>query len=157
MKKLAYFSTVSLFFLLLITSCSKESNEDINDKEYSFKTAKKNGDVIQMKDKIYNVKKMNSFIDKYNSNKGGSVRLTKYNEKSEPVIIDLMVNLDSDPHRVHYDIDYSYSKIKGNNGEMLSNTQCKSIKKVEDSSYINYSLYGCNEIHDTVLLFKYPK
>lgn len=91
-----YYKKTSLFFIALLSfnlvACSnKRPTIDTSNKEYSFETAEKYGDVIQKNDTVYNIEKLDTFIKKYNSNKSHSVRITRFNEKDEPLIIDLTV------------------------------------------------------------------
>jgi hypothetical protein len=137
-----------------MTACSKETNKAIHKKEYSFETAKKNGDVIFREGDVYNTRDMDAFIHKY---KDGFVRFTQFDENNEPVIKDLTINKDAKPHRIYYDVDYSLTSEKGRDGEEISHTQCKSITKVEHANSIDYILEGCGAITDTELLFTVPK
>lgn len=98
-----YYKKTSLFFIALLSfnlvACSnKRPTIDTSNKEYSFETAQKYGDVIQKNDTVYNIEKLDTFIKKYNSNKSHAIRITRFNEKDEPLIIDLTVKKEGKRH-----------------------------------------------------------
>ncbi|MGE7863706.1 DUF4362 domain-containing protein [Bacillus mobilis] len=155
-----YYKKTSLFFIALLSfnlvACSnKRPTIDTSNKEYSFETAEKYGDVIQRNDKVYNIEKLDTFIKKYNSNKSHSVRITRFNEKDEPLIIDLTVKKGKETTSLYYDVDYS--KISDRNTEnqknQYSNSSCQKISKKVSSTAITYQLQ-CPDIIDLV---KVPK
>lgn len=115
-----YYKKTSLFIIVLLSfnlvACSnKRPTIDTSNKEYSFETAEKYGDVIQKNDTVYNIEKLDTFIKKYNSNKSHAIRITRFNEKDEPLIIDLTVKKGRETTSLYYDVDYS--KISDRNTE----------------------------------------
>ncbi|MDG4658622.1 DUF4362 domain-containing protein [Ectobacillus antri] len=145
-----------LFFTCLLifnlVGCSEKNNQT---KEYTFAVSKEKGDVIEKGGKVYNIEELDKFIEKYNTNKGGSVRVTKFNDKEEPTIIDLTVKKDVDSTSIYYDVDYTRTSDKDGQDKNLqySNTTCKKIKKEIHSDTTLYQL-ECPEI---ITLIKIPK
>ncbi|EOQ34894.1 TPA: DUF4362 domain-containing protein [Bacillus cereus] len=155
-----YYKKTSLFFITLLSfnlvACSnKRPTIDTSNKEYSFETAEKYGDVIQKNDTVYNIEKLDTFIKKCNANKSHSIRITQFNEKDEPLIIDLTVKKGRETTSLYYDVDYS--KTSGRNTEdreiQYSNNSCQKISKKVSSTAITYQLH-CPDIID---LIKLPK
>ncbi|MGD6893274.1 DUF4362 domain-containing protein [Bacillus mobilis] len=155
-----YYKQTRLFFIALLSfnlvACSnKRPTIDTSNKEYSFETAEKYGDVIQKNDTVYNIEKLDTFIKKYNLNKSHSVRITRFNEKDEPLIIDLTVKKGRETTSLYYDVDYSKTSAhdKENKKIQYSNSSCQKISKKVSSTAITYQLQ-CPEI---INLIKVPK
>ncbi|KAB2455816.1 DUF4362 domain-containing protein [Bacillus sp. CH126_4D] len=155
-----YYKKPSLFFITLLSfnlvACSnKRPTIDTSSKEYSFETAEKYGDVIQKNDTVYNIEKLDTFIKKYNSNKSHAIRITRFNEKDQPLIIDLTVKKGKETTSLYYDVDYSKTSDhdKENAGIQYSNSTCQKISKKVSSTAITYQLH-CPDIID---LIKVPK
>ncbi|MED0939089.1 hypothetical protein P4T37_20460 [Bacillus mobilis] len=139
-----YYKKTSLFFIALLSfnlvACSnKRPTIDTSNKEYSFETAEK----------------LDTFIKKYNSNKSHAIRITRFKEKDEPLIIDLTVKKGKETTSLYYDV--VYSKISDRNTEnkeiRYSNSSCQKISKKVSSTAITYQLQ-CPDIIDLV---KIPK
>lgn len=64
--------------------------------------------------------------------------------------------MDEEPNGIQYDVDYSFTSEKGEEGEEISHTECRSIGKIESTNSIDYILEGCDGKTDTTLLFKIP-
>ncbi|PEX89960.1 DUF4362 domain-containing protein [Bacillus cereus] len=150
----------SLFLITLLSfnfvACSNiQPTIDIYNKEYSFETAQQHGDVIQKKGKVYNIEKLDTFVEKYNSNEGNSVRITRFNEKGEPLIIDLTVKKGTKTTSLYYDVDYTKTSDhdKESEGIQYSNSTCQKILKEISSNSVTYKLQ-CPEIIDLVQLPK---
>lgn len=154
-----YYKKTSLFIALLsfnLVACSnKRPTIDTSNKEYSFETAEKYGDVIQKNDTVYNIEKLDIFIKKYNSNKSHSIRITRFNEKDEPLIIDLTVKKGRETTSLYYDVDYSKTSDRNTENKKIqySNSSCRKIPKKVSSTAITYQLQ-CSDIID---LIKVPK
>ncbi|TKH23946.1 DUF4362 domain-containing protein [Bacillus wiedmannii] len=154
-----YYKKTSLFIALLsfnLVACSnKRPTIDTSNKEYSFETAEKYGDVIQKNDTVYNIEKLDIFIKKYNSNKSHSIRITRFNEKDEPLIIDLTVKKGRETTSLYYDVDYSKTSDRNTENKKIqySNSSCRKISKKVSSTAITYQLQ-CSDIID---LIKVPK
>lgn len=150
----------SLFFITLLSfnlvSCSNTPPmNDTNSKKYTFETAQKHGDVIQKNEKVYNIEELDTFVEKYNSNEGNSVRITRFNEKDEPLIIDLTVKKGIKTTSLYYDVDYTKTSDhdKESEGLQYSNNTCQKILKEISSNSITYKLQ-CPDIIDLVKLPK---
>ena len=119
-----YYKKTSLFIALLsfnLVACSnKRPTIDTSNKEYSFETAEKYGDVIQENDTVYNIEKLDIFIKKYNSNKSHSIRITRFNEKDEPLIIDLTVKKGRETTSLYYDVDYSKTSDRNTENKKIN-------------------------------------
>ncbi|HFJ9441695.1 hypothetical protein BK727_14130 [Bacillus thuringiensis serovar roskildiensis] len=155
-----YYKQTCLFYIALLSfnlvACSnKRPTIDTSNKEYSFETAEKYGDVIQRNYTVYNIEKLDTFIKKYNSNKSHSVRITRFNEKDEPLIIDLTVKKGKETTSLYYDVDYSKTSDRNteNKDIQYSNSTCQKTPKKVSSTAITYQLQ-CPDIIDLV---KVPK
>ncbi|MFD3448258.1 hypothetical protein ACFDTO_27060 [Microbacteriaceae bacterium 4G12] len=142
-------------FILSLVACSERTDQTKQTKEYTFEVSKEKGDVIEKDGNVYNIKELDAFIEKYNANKGGSVRVTKFNDKEEPTIIDLTVKKDIGSTSVHYDVDYTKTSDKDGQSEDIqySHTTCRKIQKMIQDDEIVYQL----ECPDVITLLKIPQ
>jgi pyoverdine/dityrosine biosynthesis protein Dit1 len=155
-----FYQKPSILLVVLLSfnlvSCSNNApTTDTHSKKYSFETAQKHGDVIQKNEKVYNIEKLDTFIEKYNSNEGNSVRITRFNEKDEPLIVDLTVKKEKETTSLYYDVDYSKTSDhdKENKEIQYSNSTCQKILKEISSNSITYKLQ-CPDIIDLIRLPK---
>ncbi|ARJ24680.1 DUF4362 domain-containing protein [Bacillus sp. ISL-8] len=145
---------VSLALFTLIGCANNEKNNNKNE-TYTFEASKKRGDIIENNDKIYNIEKLDTFVKNYNSNKDDSVRITKFNNKNEPIIIDLTVKKEKGSTSIYYDVDYTKTSEKHNENKDIqySNNTCQKIKKDIEDNKVTYKL----ECPDTINLITAPK
>jgi len=101
-----------LFLLLTVfvtfSSCSSKTSNLIKENEqsisnayqdqeklpqkYTSELARKNGDVVEAQDKIYNIEKLDKFIEEYKNNQikvGDMIRITSYTTEGDAIIVDL--------------------------------------------------------------------
>ncbi|PEK11250.1 DUF4362 domain-containing protein [Bacillus toyonensis] len=147
-------SVISLTLFALIGCANNEKKNNTNE-TYTFEASKKRGDIIENNDKIYNIEKLDAFVKNYNSNKDDSVRITKFNNKNEPVIIDLTVKKENEFTSLYYDVDYTKTNEKHNENQEIqySNNTCQKIKKDIEDNKVTYKL----ECPDTIHLITAPK
>ncbi|HDR7711508.1 TPA: DUF4362 domain-containing protein [Bacillus cereus] len=146
-----------LISLVLFTLIGFTNNEQKNDKNetYTFEVSKKRGDIIEKNNEVYNIEKLDTFVKNYNSNKDDSVRITKFNTKDEPVIIDLTVKKEKESTSVYYDVDYTKTNEKHSENQEIqySNNTCQKITKDIEDNKVTYKL----ECPDTIHLITAPQ
>ncbi|KXY37588.1 hypothetical protein AT269_05185 [Bacillus cereus] len=145
---------ISLALFTLIGCANNEKNNNKN-KTYTFEASKKRGDIIEKDDKVYNIEKLDTFIENYNLNKDDSVRITKFNNKNEPTIIDLTVKKEKDSTSIYYDVDYTKTNEKHNENQDIqySNNICQKIKKDIEDNKVTYKL-ECPDIINLITASK---
>ncbi|WP_265938521.1 DUF4362 domain-containing protein [Bacillus thuringiensis] len=149
-------SVISLaLFTFTLIGCTNNEKKNNRKETYTFEASKKRGDVIEKNDKVYNIEKLDTFVKNYNSNKDDSVRITKFNTKDEPVIIDLTVKKEKESTSVYYDVDYTKTHEKHNENQEIqySNNTCQKIKKDIEDNKVTYKL----ECPDTIHLITAPQ
>ncbi len=143
--------SLSVISLVLFTLIGCTNNEKKNNKNetYTFEDSQKRGDIIEKNDKVYNIEKLDTFVKNYNSNKDDSVRITKFNNKDEPIIIDLTVKKEKESTSVYYDVDYTKTSEKHNENQEIqySNNTCQKIQKDIEDNKITYKLECPDTIH----------
>ncbi|MBK5348564.1 MULTISPECIES: DUF4362 domain-containing protein [Bacillus] len=145
---------ISLALFTLIGCANNEKNNNKN-KTYTFEASKKRGDIIEKDDKVYSIEKLDTFIENYNLNKDDSVRITKFNNKNEPTIIDLTVKKEKDSTSIYYDVDYTKTNEKHNENQDIqySNNICQKIKKDIEDNKVTYKL-ECPDIINLITASK---
>ena len=99
MKKfLIIFLSLIMFFGI---GCSKESNPTHNKSPYTNETAIKNGDVVNVQGKQYNVEKLDKFIENVKKGNNDKVRITTYTDEGGAMITDL----EYDGKKINYTYD----------------------------------------------------
>ncbi|HHQ8910638.1 TPA: DUF4362 domain-containing protein [Bacillus cereus] len=144
--------SLALFTLIGCTNNEKKNNTN---ETYTFEDSQKRGDIIEKNDKVYNIEKLDNFVESYNLNQGDSVRITKFNNENEPIIIDLTMKKEKDSTSIYYDVDYTKTNEKHNEnqGIQYSNNTCQKIKKDIEDNKVTYKL----ECPDTIHLITAPK
>ena len=124
-------------------------NEEINTYQNKINELQNN-----KRDKNY-IEKLDTFVKNYNSNKDDSVRITKFNTKDEPVIIDLTVKKEKESTSVYYDVDYTKTNEKHSENQEIqySNNTCQKITKDIEDNKVTYKL----ECPDTIHLITAPQ
>jgi len=79
-KKFTIFSLFFVSLILFLSACSAFSPY------YSSMTAIENGDVVESEGKIYNINKLDKFIDSINRGEKTKVQIDKYNTKNNPAM-----------------------------------------------------------------------
>ncbi|PFC15452.1 DUF4362 domain-containing protein [Bacillus cereus] len=141
-------SVISLALFTLI-GCTNNEKKNNKNETYTFEDSQKRGDIIEKNDKVYNIEKLDTFVKNYNSNKDDSVRITKFNNKNEPIIIDLTVKKEKEPTSVYYDVDYTKTSEKDteNKDIQYSNNTCQKIQKDIKDNKVTYKLECPDTIH----------
>lgn len=143
-KKLSVVLSLTLS-ALVFAGCSKKPAEFTTNKAYTSQKAYENGDIVQINGNIYNGEKMKRFYKNFEKEEGDSVRLTKYDKKGNPTIIDLKIDTEITPHEIIYEIDHSLASKTGISGEEKEEYQCEAIKMIKDSPE-TYGLEGCGYV-----------
>ncbi|PEJ77009.1 DUF4362 domain-containing protein [Bacillus wiedmannii] len=141
-------SVISLALFTLI-GCTNNKKKNNKNETYTFEDSQKHGDIIEKNDKVYNIEKLDTFVKNYNSNKDDSVRITKFNNKNEPIIIDLTVKKEKESTSVYYDVNYTKTSEKHNENQEIqySNNTCQKIQKDIEDNKITYKLECPDTIH----------
>ncbi|KMP96986.1 DUF4362 domain-containing protein [Bacillus wiedmannii] len=141
-------SVISLALFTLI-GCTNNEKKNNKNETYTFEDSKKRGDIIEKNDKVYNIEKLDTFVKNYNSNKDDSVRITKFNNKNEPIIIDSTVKKEKESTSVYYDVDYTKTSEKDNENKDIqySNNTCQKIQKDIKDNKVTYKLECPDTIH----------
>ncbi|PKJ53576.1 DUF4362 domain-containing protein [Bacillus sp. SN10] len=149
--------TLSIISLALFTliGCTNNEKKNNTNETYTFEDSQKRGDIIEKNDKVYNIEKLDNFVENYNLNQGDSVRITKFNNENEPIIIDLTMKKEKDSTSIYYDVDYTKTNKKHNENQEIqySNNTCQKIKKDIEDNKVTYKL----ECPDTIHLITAPK
>jgi len=121
--------------------CSKDSKPNYNEAPYTTETAIKNGDVVVVHGKQYNVKRLEKFMENIKNNKNDKVRITAYTIEGGAIVTDL-----------EYDgkkINYIYDSTRDTLGE-------QKIDKKEfngDSIYKSGSEYYLKNTPNNILIY----
>ncbi|MFK4424733.1 DUF4362 domain-containing protein [Bacillus sp. RC51] len=150
-----YASPLISLALFTLIGCANNEKSNNKNKTYTFEASKKRGDIIEKDDKVYNIEKLDTFIENYNLNKDDSVRITKFNNKNEPTIIDLTVKKEKDSTSIYYDVDYTKTNEKHNENQdiQFSNNICQKIKKDIEDNKVTYKL-ECPDIINLITASK---
>ena len=124
MKKVLIIILSLIIFICI--GCSKDS--------YTSKTAIKNGDVVDVHGKQYNVEKLDKFIENVKNNNKDKVRITTYTIEGGAIITDL----DYDGENINYTND--------NTRDNFGKPRIENKKFDSDSFYKSGSNYYLNEI-----------
>lgn len=82
----------ALFLTTSISITSPYKELDKLPQEYPVESALKDGNVVSVGDKVYNIEKLEKFIETSNDKKSGMVRITTYTIEAGAMIYDLMSN-----------------------------------------------------------------
>jgi hypothetical protein len=138
MKKLllAFTAIVIVIGMMLI----KENIPTYNKAPYTFETAIKNGDIVNMHGKRYNIEKLDKFIENVNKGKKDKIRITNYTIEAGAIITDL----DYDGGTINYRYD--------NTRDAYGSPTIKKMKFRSDSIYKSGSKYFLiNEPNDILI------
>ena len=141
-------SVISLILFTFIGCTNNEQKNETNE-TYTFEVSKKRGDIIEKNNEVYNIEKLDTFVKNYDSNKDDSVRITKFNNKNEPIIIDLTVKKEKESTSVYYDVNYTKTSEKHNENQEIqySNNTCQKIQKDIEDNKVTYKLKCPDTIH----------
>lgn len=89
------------FIMLICMGCSEQSKHTYNTSPYTSETAIKNGDVVDIHGKQYNVEKLENFLENVKNNKKDKIRITGYTTEGGAIITDL----EYDGKKINYTYD----------------------------------------------------
>ena len=138
-----------------MTACTSTSQPDNSPfpevkTPYSAEKAEKNGDVVNIFDKLMNIEKWDNFISNVNKKVSDQVRITQYTIEGDPIFYELVYDGDN--------IKFTYDNSLDSFGHDLNrpSASCKKFgaKRSEDGQKY-YSLTECD--NDNGNYFYFPK
>jgi len=128
-KKFTIFSLFFVCLIIFLTACTAHSQY------YSSKKAIENGDVVVLEGEIYNIDRLDMFIDSINRGEKTKVQIDKYNTKNNPAM-----------YIIEFDgklLSYSFARPSDDDSkDILAGVNAEIVKtsREENEDGINYYL-----------------
>lgn len=127
--------------MLFGIGCSKAIKPTSKKSPYSFETAIKNGDVVYLFDKEYNVKKLEQFMENVKKDKTDKIRITHYTLEGDAILTDLEYNDEK--------INYTHDTTRDDFGTKKIDKQILDV----DSIYKSGSKYYIKAVPNDILIY----
>ncbi|NLI91244.1 MAG: DUF4362 domain-containing protein [Peptococcaceae bacterium] len=121
-----------IMFLLLPACTSLSTSIPAS---YNSDLAVKNGDVVDVHGRTYNVEKLDAFIDAVNNRQKAKVQIISYTVEGDPIAR----ILEYDGRMINYTYDNSMDKFAGRDKGIMQRKMVKAIKE-ESQGKVNYYL-----------------